>query len=278
MPITNAGFNKMIKQTDFISEIEKAQPFVAPRKQDVLVKIRGLVSMHRQGLLGGESMPEDANPGMEPSKPENYLFFTLPMALNYQRNSYALWLAATKAFRDKDTRFIFDPFAVVKMPLEETRAALLKHKVALQPIKHTDTWTRICKTLCDYYDGDVRKLLQEGSFSVAKIKSVVQGEKKAGFPYLSGQKICNYWLYVLEQYTDAKFIDREQITVAPDTHVIQASFQLGLLPTSLKEAPNIQELVANAWNGLLTGTEFVPIDIHTPLWLWSRSGFPKICK
>jgi hypothetical protein len=210
------------------------------------------------------------------SKLENYLFFTLPMALNYQRNSYALWPAATKTFRDKNTRFVFDPIAVSKTPLEETRAALLKYKLALQPVKHTDTWTRICKTLSDYYGGDVRKLIQEGGFSVARIKSVVQGERKAGFPYLSGHKICNYWLYVLEQYTDAKFIDREQITVAPDTHVIQASFQLGLLPLTVKDAPNIRELVASAWNSLLAGTEFVPIDIHTPLWLWSRSGFPKI--
>ena len=28
-------------------------------------------------------MPEDANPGLENSSLENYLYFTLPMALNY---------------------------------------------------------------------------------------------------------------------------------------------------------------------------------------------------
>lgn len=50
------------------------------------------------------------------------------------------------------------------------------------------------------------------------------------FPYLGGNKICNYWLYVMEQYTDVKFIDRENITVAPDTHVIQAKAVQPMLP------------------------------------------------
>lgn len=31
----------------------------------------------------------------------------------------------------------------------------------------------------------------------------------------------------MEQYTDTKFHDRENITVAPDTHVIQASTKIG---------------------------------------------------
>lgn len=28
-----------------------------------------------------------------------------------------------------------------------------------------------------------------------------------------------------------------------------------------------------AWEKALSGTELAPIDIHTPLWLWRRSGF-----
>lgn len=62
--------------------------------------------------------------------------------------------------------------------------------------------------------------------SVAEIKAYIQQHKKM-FPYLGGNKINNYWLYVMEQYTDTKFHDRENITVAPDTHVIQASTKIG---------------------------------------------------
>lgn len=41
-------------------------------------------------------MPEDANPNLEKNSLENYLYFTLPMALNYQRNSYTLWKVLLK--------------------------------------------------------------------------------------------------------------------------------------------------------------------------------------
>jgi len=35
-------------------------------------------------------------------------------------------------------------------------------------------------------------------------------------------------------------------------------------------------VVAERWKTLLEGTELDPIDVHTPLWLWSRSGFIHI--
>ena len=86
-------------------------------------------------------------------------------------------------------------------------------------------------------------------------------------------KVCNYWLYVMEQYTDVKFVDRENITVAPDTHVIQASQRLGVISEEEMLAANVQQLVAERWAELLLGTGLVPIDIHTPMWLWSRGKF-----
>ena len=43
---------------------------------------------------------------------------------------------------------------------------------------------------------------------MAMMKEYIQ-EYKKDFPYIGGNKILNYWLYVLEQYTDIEFIDRE---------------------------------------------------------------------
>ena len=65
--------------------------------------------MYHQGELGGEIMQEDANPKLKKSSLKNYLYFTLPMALNYQRNSYTLWESALKTYQDKETQFVFDP-------------------------------------------------------------------------------------------------------------------------------------------------------------------------
>ena len=65
-------------------------------KKQILSKIDTLIEMYKNGRLGGEIMPEDKNPNLEKSSLENYLYFTLPMALNYQRNSYILWDNALK--------------------------------------------------------------------------------------------------------------------------------------------------------------------------------------
>lgn len=50
--------------------------------------------MWKEGKPGGEFMPEDSNPHLSKASNENFLYFTLPMVLNYQRNSYKLWESA----------------------------------------------------------------------------------------------------------------------------------------------------------------------------------------
>ena len=83
-------------------------------RDDILKKVDILYIMWKQGSLGGEFMPEDENPHLEKNSLENYLYFTLPMALNYQRNSYTLWESANKTYLDLETRFVYDPKEVLK--------------------------------------------------------------------------------------------------------------------------------------------------------------------
>ena len=235
-------------------------------------KVYSLIEAYKQGKLGGEKMPEDENPVLDKSSKENYLFFTLPMALNYQRNSYTLWECANKTYKDIDTADLFDTKAVVTMDEQILREKLVKYKVALQSNKQPIIWRTICETIENDYSGDIRVLFRENEYSVQKIKEYIAKNKKK-FPYLGGNKICNYWLYVMEQYTDVKFVDRENITVAPDTHVIQASQRLGLISAEEVAQSNVQEIVANRWQEILRDTDLVPIDVHTPMWLWSRGKF-----
>lgn len=235
-----------------------------------------LRKMHKAGILGGETMPEDANPGLVTTSEENAIFFTLPMALNYQRNSYALWPAAKLAYLDKETSFIFNPKEVLNRSEHEVRTALTKYKVALQPNRHVQIWIKVCEGLCRVSDGKVRSLFEMCDFDVPSIKRLIQIEHKALFPYLSGEKILNYWLYVMEQYAGVNLKSRDAISVAPDTHVLQASVQLGILTQTEAASPLARGLAAERWASLLKGTDLVPIDIHTPLWLWSRKGFPRL--
>lgn len=245
-------------------------------KTELFDKAERLIRMHRSGLLGGQVMPEDANPHLDRSSSQNYLYFTLPMALNYQRNSYALWESALQTYQDQETRFLFDPRQCLERSFDEVQRAITKYKLALQKNKQTAVWLRLCETFAEQFRGDIRLLFDAHNNEIARIKQYVQTENKKAFPYLSGNKICNYWLYVIHQYTDRAFTGLDALTVAPDTHVCQASLVLGLITEEDFRSPNVQTIVAEGWKALFADTAYNPIDIHTPLWLWSRNGFKEI--
>lgn len=62
----------------------------------------------------------------------------------------------------------------------------------------------------------------------------------------------------------------ENLTVAPDTHVVRSTHRLGLITDEELSRSDVQLIVIDRWNELFKGTKYKPIDIHTPLWLWSR--------
>lgn len=147
--------------------------------------------MWKAGALGGAVMPEDAHPPLEADSEALGRYFTLGMTLNYQRDSYALWRACTTAFENPETAWVFDPAAVVRATVQETRAALLRYKVALQPSRHPDIWRRNAQGLIPHADGSVRALLEASQWDIARVRALVAANKPS-FPYLSGPKISNY--------------------------------------------------------------------------------------
>lgn len=124
--------------------------------------------------------------------------------------------------------------------------------------------------------GDVLGLIESAQFDIATLKNIVQITRKSEFPYLSGPKIFNYWLYAMETYAGVCWKSRELITIAPDTHILKATVKLGLCSSKvLNGTADDRQAVAEAWEIALEGSEWAPIDVHTPLWLWSRAGFPR---
>jgi hypothetical protein len=123
--------------------------------------------------------------------------------------------------------------------------------------------------------GSVRTLLEGCQWDIAAVKALLAANRPA-FPYLSGPKISNYWLYVLFSYMTWPLANRGALTVAPDTHVVAASRRLGLVPHGEPDGAALVNDVAEAWKHILVGSGYEPIDMHTPLWLWSRGGFAPI--
>ncbi len=153
---------------------------------------------------------------------------------------------------------------------------LLSIRLRYKNKRQAEIWIALCTTFVELFNGDIRQLFDMLDNDVDKIRDYIQKQNKKKFPYLSGTKICNYWLYVIYQYTDRKYKNMECLTVAPDTHVVQATHKLGLINDEELNRNDVQLIVIDRWNELLKGTEFKPIDIHTPLWLWSRNGFKEV--
>jgi hypothetical protein len=230
--------------------------------------------MHRNGLLGGAIMPEDALFEVVASE-ELPDVVTLGMALNYQRDAYKLWESIAKAYQDENCRWIFSPRAVANKTVDELRPTLLQHQVGLQPNRHPDIWRRVATGIANSSpSGDVPGLVRSVNADILVLRNVIQETRKSEFPYLSGPKIFNYWLYVMERYAGIRWSHRELITIAPDTHILKASVRLGLSSEKvLNGSADDRRTVSEAWEKALNGTGIAPIDVHTPLWLWSRSGF-----
>lgn len=45
-----------------------------------------------------------------------------------------------------------------------------------------------------------------------------------------GPKLSNYWPFILSLYTDVQLEHSEEISIIPDTHVLQSNAQLGITP------------------------------------------------
>jgi hypothetical protein len=227
---------------------------------------------HQNGKLGPCPMPEDISPGFSQNEQEKRLvYFTLPMALNYQRDSYKLWQAALLTYQDKKTQGVFSVKSSTLMSEEELRYKLLKYKLALQPNKHISTWKTLANTI-NYNWGSLENLFKSVNHDFLKLREVVQSRHKKNFPYLSGPKIFNYWSFIISTYGKIPLTNRQFIEIAPDTHITKCSVKLGLITEN--EANRLpKEQISHAWRQLLKGSDITPIDMHTLLWFWSRSNF-----
>lgn len=197
----------------------------------------------------------------------NYIYFTLPVSINFQRSSPAMWQAAFATYNDPETNYLFYPEEVVKRTREEVMRDLTKHKLGLQKNKHTDIWIVLSTTLFNEYNSDPREIIKKGRSCAVQVKNILINNKKK-FPYLNGLKLSNYWLYILSKYTDVKLRNSHKISIIPDTHVIQSTIKLGLSPENVTSAQ-----VEKIWEDLLKESGISPVEMHPVLWNWSRNNF-----
>lgn len=106
-----------------------------------LEKVKRLLALYEEGKIPTLAQHE-VNPGLPRHSRENYLYFTLPVCINFQRSSPAMWAAALATYRDEGTRYLFFPERLAIASIEQIRTDLTKYRLALQPNKHTLIWAR----------------------------------------------------------------------------------------------------------------------------------------
>ena len=117
-------------------------------RDKIINNCRRLLAAYKNGKLGQTKMPEESHPEFSGNQAEERLvYFTLPMALNYQRDSYKLWQAALATYNDEATKKAFSINEVAVMSEADLRESLTKHKLALQPNRHIEIWQKIAKTI-----------------------------------------------------------------------------------------------------------------------------------
>ena len=239
---------------------------------EIVSDCKQILKAYKDGKLGYTSMPEESSPIFsESEKEQRLIYFTLPMSLNYQRDSYKLWISALKTYNDPETRIIFDIKSSSLLEEAKLRKYLLRYKLALQPNKHIATWKRISQTIAENW-GTIGKLIESSDYDFLKLRDIIQKQFKSEFPYLSGPKIFNYWSFIIQEYGKTKLLNSELIDIAPDTHITKCSVILGVI--SEKEAQTIsKEEISNKWREILKRSGINPIQMHPPLWFWSKNNF-----
>jgi len=204
-----------------------------------------LLKAFKSGMLGQTIMPEDSHPDFI-NQEERLAYFTLPMALNYQRDSYKLWESALKTYNDPETKFVFDIEQVSKKSEDEVRTALMKYKVALQPNKHVNSWRVIAKTIYENW-GSIENLFETNQNDFLKLKEIIKVEYKKGFPYLSGT--TSDLSIVLSLDYGIKIINGETIETQ-DKEPVLAFFLLKLIE-KLRGLGSVPALEVNKYLGLI---------------------------
>jgi hypothetical protein len=115
-------------------------------------------------------------------------------------------------------------------------------------------------------------LLITVDYDFLQLQQLIQISHKKGFPYLSGPKIFHYWSYILGEYCGVLLKNKDYIQIAPDTHVIKCSILLGVL-TEDEALKMKRDDISERWRQTLEGTGLSPIDMHSPLWFWSKNSF-----
>lgn len=237
-----------------------------------------LLSAYRTtGIFGITAMPEDEPPtGVEIGSEDHLRFITFSVAIDYQRDADQLWNAARLTASDPETRYLFDPFQVVRAGQERVIDDLQRYKLSRKFITDARTWMRIATTITDHFEGRVGTLIEHsGHDAVQMIELIRSSHYRGGFPFLKGSKIAPLWIRMLYDNGRVPFRRIGDVPLPIDIHTAQATVQTGCIRTAstFGRLHDLRDAAQRVWaTALRDADDTYPLRLDEPLWLLSRNG------
>lgn len=225
------------------------------------------------GIFGVQrTMPEEEAVRDIKSPLDRIRLITMIVAIDYQRDAEKLWDQARRLFSDERTRWVYDPFEVMRRGVAETRRAIESKGKLRYGNKDADWWHHNAKSWAGLYQGDPRILFEQAFWKARVIGQEVR--KHGRFKGLGGCKIFPLWLRMMADIEQLRFDGIEQLSIPVDVHIARSTFTVGILRGSYQGSlgDSFRECIRNAWRTTCEQYEEAPIAFDEALWHLSRLG------
>ncbi len=244
-------------------------------------------SFRNEGVHGQKDMSDDILPGgIEAGSLEHIFFITLTVAIDYQRDTPALWVSSRRTFEDEETRYLFYPSEVFKAPVSKIVSDMQKHDLARKADKDAYIWRTVASSFLKKYDGNPVNLFKQCNWyatvvldSVRNARHFYRNKEYPDFPYLRGDKIGPLWLKMLRDNVGLSFVNMNRIPIPVDVHVARSTLALGIVRGRyVGHLKPLFDFIRKAWVMSVQdlrcedGREMVALDVDEPLRHLSKYG------
>ncbi len=236
----------------------------------------------RTGIFEGAELPESRPPARAaPGSYERVMFYTLTVAIDYQRKASDLWDSARKTMDDESVQWVFHPGTVSKKTPQELVEALSKHKLSKKTNKDADIWRTICLSFLELFDGDPRKLFEKYDHDARQIFDVMRNKYGKKFPYLAGStgtsKILSLWIRIMHKEAQIPFKRLELVPIPIDIHTARATITSGCIAGDFEGSfVELAEIAKKAWMEACDNSGYYPLQLDEALWNLGRFGCSNI--
>lgn len=244
-------------------------------------------SFSTTGIQGRTDMPEDIIPQYVPrGSLAHYLFITLTVSIDYQRDAIELWENSRKTYEDPTTQYLFDPQSLHETAPGKIIEDMKKYGLSRKAQKDAYIWRTVGVTFYKKWMGNPENFLTDCQWDAPTILSRLksdnhlQNERSVpDYPYLRGSKIGPLWVRMLRDNVGASGLKNlNQVPIPVDIHVARATLALGVVRGQVIDRLEVLfDEIRTIWSQSVEGLTaknkpMIALDLDEALWHLSKYG------